>query len=81
MSAIVTDSCDCYHALTVVLRGGLDTMDGLLINLFLSQRFQNQRGFQEVSFLIFVSRMLFRDSCVCWTDLMHGLMILVSLNY
>lgn len=33
MFVIVTDFCDCYYVLIVVLRGGLDIMDGLLINL------------------------------------------------
>lgn len=82
MSAIVTDSCDCYHALTVVLRGGLDTMDGLLINLLLKSEISKSERFSRSIFSHFcVKNVVQRVICVCWTDLMHGLMILVSLNY
>lgn len=54
MSAIVTDSCDCYHALAVVLRGGLDAMDGLLINLLKSEISKSER----------FSRSIFSHFCV-----------------
>lgn len=80
-SAIVTDSCDCYHALTVVLRGGLDTMDGLLINLLKSEISKSERFSRSVSSHFCVKNVVQRVICVCWTDLMHGLVTLVSLNY
>lgn len=80
-SAIVTDSCDCYHALTVVLRGGLDTMDGLLINLFKSEISKSERFSRSVFSHFCVKNVVQRVICVCWTDLMHGLVTLVSLNY
>lgn len=81
MSAIVMDSCDCYHALTVVLRGGLDTMDGQLINLLKSEISKSERFLRSIFSHFCVKNVVQRVIFVCWTDLMHGLVTLVSLNY
>lgn len=69
MSAIVTDSCDCYHALTVVLRGGLDTMDGLLINLFKSEISKSERFSRSIFSHFCVKNVVQRLVCMLdWLD-------------
>lgn len=69
MSAIVTDSCDCYHALTVVLRGGLDTMDGLLINLLKSEISKSERFSRSIFSHFCVKNVVQRLVCMLdWLD-------------
>lgn len=69
MSTIVTDSCDCYHALTVVLRGGLDTMDGLLINLFKSEISKSERFSRSIFSHFCVKNVVQRLVCMLdWLD-------------
>lgn len=69
MSAIVTDSCDCYHALTVVLRGGLDTMDGQLINLLKSEISKSERFSRSIFSHFCVKNVVQRLVCMLdWLD-------------
>lgn len=58
MFVIVTDFCDCYYVLIVVLRGGLDIMDGLLINLFKLEILKLERFLRSIFFYFFVKNVV-----------------------
>lgn len=55
---IVTDFCDCYYVLIVVLRGGLDIMDGLLINLFKLEILKLERFLRSIFFYFCVKNVV-----------------------
>lgn len=58
MFIIVMDFCDCYYVLIVVLRGGLDIMDGLLINLFKLEILKLERFLRSVFFYFCVKNVV-----------------------
>lgn len=58
MFIIVTDFCDCYYVLIVVLRGGLDIMDGLLINLFKLEILKLERFLRSIFFYFCVKNVV-----------------------
>lgn len=58
MFVIVTDFCDCYYVLIVVLRGGLDIMDGLLINLFKLEILKLERFLRSIFFYFCVKNVV-----------------------
>lgn len=58
MFIIVMDFCDCYYVLIVVLRGGLDIMDGLLINLFKLEILKLERFLRSIFFYFCVKNVV-----------------------
>lgn len=58
MFVIVMDFCDCYYVLIVVLRGGLDIMDGLLINLFKLEILKLERFLRSIFFYFCVKNVV-----------------------
>lgn len=58
MFVIVTDFCDCYYVLIVVLRGGLDIMDGLLINLLKLEILKLERFLRSIFFYFCVKNVV-----------------------
>lgn len=58
MFIIVTDFCDCYYVLIVVLRGGLDIMDGLLINLLKLEILKLERFLRSIFFYFCVKNVV-----------------------
>lgn len=58
MFIIVIDFCDCYYVLIVVLRGGLDIMDGLLINLFKLEILKLERFLRSIFFYFCVKNVV-----------------------
>lgn len=58
MFVIVMDFCDCYYVLIVVLRGGLDIMDGLLINLLKLEILKLERFLRSIFFYFCVKNVV-----------------------